>query len=165
LNLALALLHRPRAVFLDEPTAGVDPQSRAFILDVVRGLAAAGTTVVYTSHYMDEVQQVCRRVAILDHGKVLAQGGLPELLQADRALHLTLGAAPPAAFAAELRQAQPAAVLDGAALSLPAADAAAAVAALQPLLARHGTQILSLRYGDGDLETLFLRLTHRRLRD
>ena len=80
LNLALSLLHAPRILFLDEPTVGLDPQSRAFILDVIRALRDRGLTVVYTSHYMDEVQQICDRIAVLDHGRVLAEGRLSELL-------------------------------------------------------------------------------------
>jgi ABC-2 type transport system ATP-binding protein len=86
LNLALALLHVPKILFLDEPTAGVDPQSRAFIVDVVRSLRDGGVTVIYTSHYMDEVQQVCDRIAVLDHGRVIAEGALDELLTEDASL-------------------------------------------------------------------------------
>jgi len=82
LNLAVALVHRPSLVLLDEPTAGVDPQSRASILELVRELASGGVTVVYTTHYMDEAQRVCDRVAILDHGRVLALGTVDELVRA-----------------------------------------------------------------------------------
>ena len=81
LNLAVALVHEPELVLLDEPTAGVDPQSRASILDLVRTLAARGVTVVYTTHYMDEAQRVCDRVAIVDRGKLLALGTVEELLK------------------------------------------------------------------------------------
>ena len=72
LNLAAALVHSPPAIFLDEPTAGVDPQSRGAILDVVRSLAAAGHAIIYTTHYMEEAQRICTRVAIIDHGRILA---------------------------------------------------------------------------------------------
>jgi len=82
LNLAVALVHEPKLVLLDEPTAGVDPQSRASILARVRELAAGGVTVVYTPHYMDEAQRVCDRVAIIDHGRVLALGTVDELVRA-----------------------------------------------------------------------------------
>ena len=81
LNLSIGLLAEPRIVLLDEPTAGVDPQSRAFLLDSIRGLAAAGRTIVYTSHYMEEVEAICDRVAIIDAGRVLRTGALAELLQ------------------------------------------------------------------------------------
>ena len=72
LNLGAAVVHRPRILYLDEPTTGVDPQSRNHIFEEVRSLNAAGVTVVYTSHYMEEVQALCPRIAILDHGRVIA---------------------------------------------------------------------------------------------
>jgi ABC-2 type transport system ATP-binding protein len=80
LNLAIGLVGNPRLLLLDEPTAGVDPQSRAFLLDVVRGLGRQGRAVIYTSHYMDEVQAVSDRVAIMDCGRLLRCGPLAELL-------------------------------------------------------------------------------------
>jgi len=80
LNLAIALLHRPELLLFDEPTVGVDPQSRAFILDAVRKLAQAGCAVIYTSHYMEEVEAIADRVVFLDEGRVVKQGGLAELL-------------------------------------------------------------------------------------
>lgn len=83
LNLALSLLHAPRILFLDEPTVGVDPQARAFILDVVRRLRDDGLTIVYTSHYLDEVQQLCDWIGVLDAGTVKATGRLGELLGGD----------------------------------------------------------------------------------
>ena len=86
LNLAIGLLTEPRILLLDEPTVGVDPQSRAFLLESIRGLAAAGRTIIYTSHYMEEVEAICDRVAIIDAGKVLRQGALEELLRDDAAL-------------------------------------------------------------------------------
>ena len=79
LNLALGLVHRPRAVLLDEPTVGIDPQARANILEVVRGVASAGTTVLYTTHYLEEAETLCDRIGIMDHGKILAEGTLAEL--------------------------------------------------------------------------------------
>jgi len=82
LNLAIGLLNRPRLLFLDEPTVGIDPQSRQFILEAIRRLNAEGATVIYTSHYMDEVQQLCDSIAVLDEGCLLAQGSLDELLKA-----------------------------------------------------------------------------------
>jgi linearmycin/streptolysin S transport system ATP-binding protein len=72
LNLGTAVVHRPRILFLDEPTTGVDPQSRNHIFAEVRSLNAAGVTVIYTSHYMEEVQALCPRIAILDHGQIIA---------------------------------------------------------------------------------------------
>ncbi|MBX3384436.1 MAG: ABC transporter ATP-binding protein [Phycisphaeraceae bacterium] len=80
LNLAAALVHRPPMLLLDEPTAGVDPQSRNNILDLVRTLAQQGITIVYTTHYMEEASRLCDRVAIMDHGRILAIGTVPQLV-------------------------------------------------------------------------------------
>ena len=82
LNIATALMHEPELLFLDEPTAGVDPQSRNAILDLVEKLSDQGTTVVYTTHYMEEAERVCGRVAIVDKGKVLAVDTVDQLIDA-----------------------------------------------------------------------------------
>ena len=78
-NLALGLVHGPRAVLMDEPTVGIDPQGRLNVLDAVRQVAASGTTVIYTTHYLDEAETLCDRIAIMDHGKILAEGTLDQL--------------------------------------------------------------------------------------
>ncbi len=79
LNLALGLVHSPRVILLDEPTVGIDPQARLNILEVVREVAEVGATVLYTTHYLEEAEKLCDRIAILDHGKMLAEGSLDEL--------------------------------------------------------------------------------------
>ncbi|MGH7244262.1 MAG: ABC transporter ATP-binding protein [Phycisphaerales bacterium] len=80
LNLAAALIHEPPLLLLDEPTAGVDPQSRNNILDTVRELARAGKTIIYTTHYMEEAQKLCDRIGIIDKGKLLCVGTVDELV-------------------------------------------------------------------------------------
>lgn len=82
LNIAAGVLHRPTVVLMDEPTVGLDPQTRASILDLVRAVAAGGAAVVYTTHYLDEAERLCERVAIIDHGVILAEGTLLELRRA-----------------------------------------------------------------------------------
>jgi len=80
LNLAIALLQRPGVLLLDEPTAGMDPQSRAFLLDRVRDFVSHGTAILYATHYMEEVSAVCSHILLLDHGRVVASGNLASLL-------------------------------------------------------------------------------------
>lgn len=79
LNIACGIAHKPRLIILDEPTVGVDPQSRNSILEGIKGLNERGATIVYTSHYMEEVEQICSRVVIMDRGKTLASGTKEEL--------------------------------------------------------------------------------------
>lgn len=95
LNFGIALLHEPRFVVLDEPTVGIDPQSRSNLLDCVRKLSGDGVGVLYASHYMDEVEAVCSRIAIIDGGKMLRQGTLDQLLDRSRMeLRVTVGPLP-----------------------------------------------------------------------
>jgi ABC-2 type transport system ATP-binding protein len=79
LNLACGLVHRPQVLLLDEPTVGIDPQARLHILEMVKGIVRGGTTVLYTTHYLHEAEELCERIAIIDHGRILAEGTLDEL--------------------------------------------------------------------------------------
>jgi len=79
INIGCALVHRPKLLLLDEPTVGIDPQARANILEFVRKLGAEGTAILYTTHYLEEAESLCSRIGIIDHGKLLAEGTLPEL--------------------------------------------------------------------------------------
>lgn len=79
-NIAAALLHRPKLLVLDEPTVGIDPQSRNHIFEMIRKLKQEGVSIIYSTHYMEEVEALCEELAIIDHGSVIAQGGLHELL-------------------------------------------------------------------------------------
>ena len=164
LNLAIGLLTEPEVLLLDEPTVGVDAQTRAFLLEQIRALAAPHRIIVYTSHYMEEVQAICDHVAIIDHGRVLLAGPLAEVLQ-DSAGFLALGlSAPlPAALAAEWR-ARYDLREEGVRRYRMRVGAADLVQALQAAQAA-GCEPLSLAYGERDLESLFMRLTERSLRD
>jgi ABC-2 type transport system ATP-binding protein len=79
LNIACAIAHKPKLIIMDEPTVGIDPQSRSYILNSVRKLNRQGSTIIYTSHYMEEVEEICSRIAIMDHGKIIAEGTQAEL--------------------------------------------------------------------------------------
>lgn len=161
LNLAIGLLGQPKLLLLDEPTVGVDPQSRAFLLESVAALPAAGTSVIYTSHYMEEVEAICGRVAIIDGGRVLAEGSLDELTgSGQRELELTLDRALPPGLAERF-----AAQDEGDfkfRLFLPS------TADLAPVLAEltaAGCDLREIKLGRPSLEQLFMRLTQRTLRD
>jgi ABC-2 type transport system ATP-binding protein len=86
LNLAIGLLGEPQILLLDEPTVGVDPQSRSFLLESIRSLGGARRTIVYTSHYMEEIEAICDRVAIIDQGRVLVSGALADVIRGGSSL-------------------------------------------------------------------------------
>jgi len=142
LNLAAALLHQPKLVLLDEPTAGVDPQSRNAIIERILELKRGGLTVVYTTHYMEEAERLCDRVAIVDHGKVLALDTVPNLKRTHGAVPVLV-----ATVAGQVRR-------------LPTPDPAGA---LTRLVAE--ATVEDFHVERADLEQVFLKLTGRRLRD
>ncbi len=154
LNFAIGLINAPELVFLDEITVGIDPQSRRFILDSVEALTRSGVTVVYTSHYLPEIEQLCSKIALLQQGRLVYQGGLGELLasQTQRVRFITEPALPPEQLAA--LQAQPA---DGRGMMETALDAAEVYAALQ----RSGVQIRYFQQGHGTLEAFYLDFLRR----
>jgi ABC-2 type transport system ATP-binding protein len=165
LNLAIGLLTEPEVLLLDEPTVGVDPQSRAFLLDTIRSLAAPGRIVVYTSHYMEEVQALCDRVAILDHGRVLVSGALSEILHdSSRTLALRLGAPLPRGLADDWQRQYALQDDGGGRYRLRMPEAGAVSRALEA--ARDaGCEPVAIAYGERDLEHVFMQLTQRSLRD
>lgn len=79
INIACAIAHNPKLIIMDEPTVGIDPQSRNFILDSIRKLQQKGTTIIYTSHYMEEVEEICNKILIIDHGKIVLTGTTDEI--------------------------------------------------------------------------------------
>lgn len=87
-NLAIGLIHKPKILFLDEPTVGVDVQSKNAIIKYLEEINRAGTTIVYTSHHMSEAEEFCNRIALIDHGKVVAEGGMSDLLAGNDASSL-----------------------------------------------------------------------------
>jgi ABC-2 type transport system ATP-binding protein len=161
LNLAIATLADPDYILLDEPTVGVDPQSRSFLLDAVRQLTAQGTGIIYTSHYMEEVEALADRVVIIDHGKVLRQGTLDELLaQGQPILKFLQNQLSDDNVRITLRPygtlQSPHQLLLG-----PGCTPSQALSALE----KAGAHITSAEFGRFNLEQLFMQLTQRSLRD
>ena len=165
LNLAIGLLAEPPIILLDEPTVGVDAQSRAFLIEGIRSLAAPGRIVLYTSHYMEEVQAVCDRVAIMDHGHVLVSGTLDELLREGAGvMNLTLSAPLPAALADDWRVRYALRDEGERRYRLQISKPRRALDALHEASAA-GCAPLAIAYGERDLGELFMQLTDRALRD
>ena len=176
LHIACALLHDPDVLLLDEPTAGVDPQSRNAIFDTLLQLKAAGKALVYTTHYMEEVERLADRIVIVDAGRVVAQGTLAELvrrLPATHRLELDIDDGLPSHDAAAL-QAQQACLLQAGALTatlhdgrwqLQLADLTHGSAAVLQAVQQAGWQVRSVASGRASLEDVFLQLTGRQLRD
>jgi ABC-2 type transport system ATP-binding protein len=168
LNLAVGLTHTPDLLLLDEPTVGIDPQARLRILDVVQAQARAGRAVLYTSHYLEEAEQICDRLAIIDHGRVLAVGTVPELrrLVGEGPTVLVRGEVV-ADRLREIAGRSPGVSLlnaaDGAA-TFSARDAAACSSLVRELF-QSGSRFEDLRIQEPNLQTLFLKLTGRELRD
>ncbi|MBS1209266.1 MAG: transporter [Proteobacteria bacterium] len=164
LNLAIALLPEPELILLDEPTVGVDPQSRAFLLDAVRALAQAGTTVLYTSHYIEEIETIADDVAILDNGRVLRAAALPELL-AEGGAQMALRIDGPLDAALGLLGNFGHAQAGHEGEILVSLNPDSSPASVLQAIATAGATLHMARYGSHDLERLFMRLTHRALRD
>jgi ABC-2 type transport system ATP-binding protein len=170
LNIACALLHEPQVLLLDEPTVGVDPQSRNAIFETVEALAGQGRTVVYTTHYMEEVERLCDRIVIVDHGRVLADNTLAGLLasaQVVNKLTLKYDSAPDAAALDEIKR-LPGVVqadLTGTELSVAANDLGTAAPRVLERLAARGFSCQELTSRRANLEDVFLGLTGRTLRD
>jgi ABC-2 type transport system ATP-binding protein len=162
LNLAVALVHRPTLLLLDEPTTGVDPQSRNHIFEQVRTQNAAGLTVIYTSHYMEEVQALCPRVAILDHGKILANDTLPNLLRTlDSTAVFTL--TNPAEALPRVRTVPGVVSADANGTTLTVT--ARKLPPLLPTLLEAVGEVRALEVKEPNLESVFLSLTGKGLRD
>jgi ABC-2 type transport system ATP-binding protein len=167
LNLGAALVHQPTLLLLDEPTTGVDPQSRNHIFEEVRRINAAGVTVVYTSHYMEEVQALCPRVGIIDHGRLIALGAVPELLQTLPGLIRFRVSESTEDLRRRIASLPEAKTLrtDGEFLELECREVRAALMPLLSLLKDGHTELFSLETEEPNLERVFLHLTGRALRD
>jgi ABC-2 type transport system ATP-binding protein len=172
LNIAAALLHDPELILLDEPTVGVDPQSRNAIFENLEELKRRGKTLVYTTHYMEEAERLCDRVVIIDHGKVLADDtvrGLYRLLPASRAVVLEVEGPPPAedlmATLALLPGISTVEYTATGGIQIETDDFGTPLARALGIIANHGQRIASVRTANASLEDVFISLTGHALRD
>jgi ABC-2 type transport system ATP-binding protein len=170
LMVARAIFHRPSVLFLDEPTAGLDPQSRLALWDLLGDLHRQGQTILLTTHYMEEADQLCDRVAIMDHGKILAldtPAALKQSIGADTIV--TVKAAGDTGTLAELLAAEVAGVTrtrnaDGR-LQLHVQGGERLVPAIVLAAERHGVDLVDVSVAEPSLETVFINLTGKELRD
>ena len=169
LNVSMGLVHRPRVVMMDEPTVGIDPQARANILDVVRDIAKSGTTILYTTHYLEEAEEFCNRIAIMDHGKILAEGTLAELkrMLGEGEIVTVSGSFDPDVVRVHLQGLEAVQVITAEADRLvlsAASDGGGAVPLLSRILGG-SLEVESVSIQPPSLNGLFLKLTGRELRD
>ena len=171
INIAAGLLHRPQIVFMDEPTVGIDPQSRRNILEMVKLLNGQGMTVLYTTHYMEEAQELSHRIGIIDHGRLIALGTLAELTRLvgeKDAVELKIAAehSTPELLAALGRVPGVEQVTaDDGTLRLLATDANAALPEVIIAANSRGVRVANVAIQEPNLEAVFLHLTGRALRD
>ncbi len=193
INIAAGIMHHPRLLIMDEPTVGIDPQSRNHILETVKELNKRGMTVLYTSHYMEEVEFLCDRVAIVDHGRVIACGTVEQLkrLVGDENVISVRIASIPDGVMESLREltavdsvtlhvpllkerdgepvqdsdVSPAGAGEGVTIEVLSRDSGAVIADVVGVLGRAGAHVLAVDVREPNLESVFLHLTGTSLRD
>jgi ABC-2 type transport system ATP-binding protein len=169
LNMACGLIHRPQVLLLDEPTVGVDPQSRGRLLEMVREEARAGVCVLYTTHYMEEAESLCDQLAVIDHGRVMAQGTLAELraMLGQRDLLRFTGRFRPEAVRQALQSLEAIEVVQAEAelLMVSAPEATRRLPAIFAALASAQAEVRETTLTQPSLETLFIKLTGKELRE
>jgi len=170
LMVARAVMHEPSILFLDEPTAGLDPQSRIALWEILGELHKDGQTILLTTHYMEEADQLCDRLAIIDHGRVLALGTPSQLKEStgiDTMVLISIAGDPSLAaevLTAELEGATEARISDGK-ISLGVVGVAGVLPKVIQIAAKHGYVINDLSVTEPTLETVFIKLTGKDLRE
>ncbi|MBU8683867.1 ATP-binding cassette domain-containing protein [Bacillus haynesii] len=169
LNIACAIAHRPKLIIMDEPTVGIDPHSRNYILESVKKLNAMGCTIIYTSHYMEEVEEICTRIAIVDHGKIIAEGTkeqLKSIITNTKDIQVVLKSAENIDIG-ELKTISgvEAAALEDNTIKINSDAGVNNLNQIIEKLMKNGAEIRSLEEKAPNLETVFLTLTGRQLRD
>ena len=169
LNIACALVHSPKILIMDEPTVGIDPQSRNYILEAIKARNEEGTTIIYCSHYMEEVEALCTMISVLDKGKEIAKGPKEELKQQvgkNKTLLVTGGAfneklaeclrGVPGVLSVNVREKE---------LAVISREQAENLSEIIDRILQSGASVSDIQYSDVTLETVFLALTGKKLRD
>ena len=168
-NMGVALLHKPKVIYMDEPTVGIDPQSRRSILDSVVALKNQGMTVLYTTHYMEEAQELSDHIAIMDHGKIIATGTNEDLIRIVGEMHritLTINTESSRVMEAwKATQGVKQVTAEDGTLTLLADDSNRVLPHLFETAAASNVRITSVAVHEPNLEAVFLHLTGRALRD
>lgn len=171
-NIGAAILHQPELLIMDEPTVGIDPQSRNHILETVKLLNEQGMTIIYTSHYMEEVEFLCNRIGIMDQGQLLAEGTIEQLQQlVGNKTKLTITVQEPFEHAEIVMQdltvlcPGESFIVQDQYITALSVDSQKIVVAILPYLVEHNIQVNAIDLIQPNLENVFLHLTGRNLRD
>lgn len=168
LNMACALINNPGFLMLDEPTAGVDPQAREYIYDMIRNLKGTGTTILYTTHYMEEAEDLCDRIGIIDLGEIIAEGTVPELLSIVKGKEvIELEPTRPVRNTGDFERiggVDKVEQKDGI-LSITTGNAALILGDISAVIRKNNYTIKKMRVHTPDLEDIFISLTGRKLRE
>jgi ABC-2 type transport system ATP-binding protein len=167
LNMAAGTIHGPKVLLLDEPTVGVDPQSRERIYSMIGELKAQGVSLLYTTHYMEEAERLCDRIAIIDNGQIIALGTPEELVRSTLGTRqaLTIETTSPIPPALKEKLSRAGATVDATRVHLSVEDPASQIRQLLELLHAEGVTIKDLTLKSSTLEQVFLQLTGRELRE
>jgi ABC-2 type transport system ATP-binding protein len=169
LNIACAIAHHPRLIIMDEPTVGIDPQSRNHILNSVRELNKMGSTIIYTSHYMEEIEEICTNITIMDHGKVIAKGSkeeLKELISFEEKVTLTLSNVNYTLVESiKAVSGVKDCVINGSLVTVTSTKHSKNLSTIMDAVLSSESDILSVNIEKPTLEGVFLTLTGRTLRD
>lgn len=169
INIGASIMHNPPLVLLDEPTAGVDPQSRLAIFELVERLRQSGTSFLYTTHYMEEAERLCDRIGIIDEGKIIASGTLPELLKLipdlDRIEIQSKGLADRSVELLKVKLAEFEPDVDISLIRLKVKSASTKLSAILEMFTDYDLSVESIRVIEPNLESVFIQLTGKALRD
>ncbi|MGF1876931.1 ABC transporter ATP-binding protein [Photobacterium frigidiphilum] len=162
LNIAIGLLNNPDVLFFDEPTVGIDPESRNEILDTIKAYKSDNKTVIYTSHYMPEIEKICDEVAIMNAGQVVKQGSISSMVNNEESQQVIVELYPHSStqWHSDMAQLQGVKLIDGTSLLLETSNSSL-VAQVLALLESSNRKVKQIRYGTTTLESLFINLTSK----